>query len=134
DAGERRFADRIARLLDDAGDVRHEAALALGRLGDRRALPSLVTSLAQPERALDAATALAALGIGDDAAARAALAQEVGRFFGDALVKVRAAEALARAGDPRGLEHLRKAARSGRDDVRGLAESVLSQLPDGPHR
>jgi HEAT repeat protein len=130
DAGDRRHADRIARLLDDAADVRHEAALALARLGDRRALATLVAALGAPERALDAATALAALGIGDDGAVRAALTQEIGRFFGDALVKVRAAEALARAGDARGLEHLRKAARSRRDDVRGLAQSVLSELGD----
>jgi len=128
DAGDRRYADRIARSLDDADDVRHEAALALARLGDRRAVATLVGSLGVADRALDAATALASLGIGDDAAVRAALAHEVGRFFGDALVKVRAAEALARAGDARGTEHLRKAARSRRDDVRGLAESVLTTL------
>jgi HEAT repeat protein len=136
DAGERRFADRVARLLDEPGEVRHEAALALGRLGDRRALPPLVAALTTRDHALDAATALAALGIADDAAARAALAQEVTRLFGDPLVKVRAAEALARAGDERGRVHLRKAAKSGRDDVRGLAESVLSQLGDAaaPHR
>ena len=130
DAGERRHADRLARLLDDAGDVRHEAALALARLGDRRALPSLVAALGTADRAFDAATALAQLGIGDDAAARAALSQEVSRFFGDAMVKVRAAEALAKAGDERGREHLRKAAKSRRDDVRGLAQSVLSELGD----
>ena len=59
---------------------------------------------------------------------RAALAHEVGRFFGDPLVKVRAAEALAKRGDARGVEHLQKAARSRRDDVRGLAESVLTEL------
>jgi len=135
DSGERRYADRIARCLDDAVDVRHEAALALARLGDRRALPTLVGALAVADRALDAATALAALGIGDDAAARAALGQAIGRFFGDALVKVRAAEALARAGDARGPEYLRKAARSRRDDVRGLAETVLSELGgDASHR
>jgi len=69
----------------------------------------------------------------DDAAARAALGQEVSRFFGDAMVKVRAAEALAKAGDERGKEHLRKAAKSRRDDVRGLAQSVLSELGDA-HR
>lgn len=130
DAADASYVDRVARRLDDEDEVRHEAALALARLGDRRALPLLVAALGRRERALDAATALAALGVADDLAARAALAQEVTRFFGDALVKVRAAEALARAGDERGLAHLRKAARAGRDDVRGLAESVLSQLGD----
>ena len=58
----------------------------------------------------------------------AALTREVGRFFGDPLGKVRAAEALARAGDPSGRAHLDKAARSRRDDVRGLAQSVLETL------
>ena len=130
DSGERRHADRIARLLDDSDDTRHEAALALARLGDRRAVPTLVSALAVVDRALDAATALAALGIGDDAVARAALGNEVDRFFGDALVKVRAAEALAKAGDARGRAHLKKALRSRRDDVRGLAQSVLSELGD----
>ena len=96
-------------------------------------MPTLVAALASADRALDAATALAALGIGDDAVARAALSHEVARFFGDALVKVRAAEALAKAGDARGGEYLRKAARSRRDDVRGLAESVLSQLGGDGH-
>src|SRR5207302_6816389 len=115
DSGERAEADRVARLLDDVDDVRHEAALALARLGDRRATTVLVAALGRADRALDAATALAQLGVGDDDAARAALAQLVGKLFGDALVKVRAAEALARAGDARGLAHLRKAARSRRD-------------------
>ena len=130
DSGERRYADRIARLLDDSDDVRNEAALALARLGDRRAVPTLVAALAVADRALDAATQLAALGLGEDAAARAALGHEVDRFFGDPLVKVRAAEALARAGDARGRAHLHKALRSRRADVRGLAQSVLSDIGD----
>ena len=130
DAGERRHADRLARLLDDRDDIRHEAALALARLGDRRALPALVAGLGVADRALDAATPLASLGVGEDAVARAALGHEVERFFGDPMVKVRAAEALAKAGDARGRAHLAKAARSRRDDVRGLAQSVLSELGD----
>lgn len=126
DAGDRALGDRIARRLDDADEVRFEAALALARLGDRRALPTLTAALGDGDRALDAATALARLGL--DEGARAALGALLDRFFGDALVKVRAAEALARAGDERGLGHLRKAARARRDDVRGLARSVLSEL------
>ncbi|HWE29373.1 MAG TPA: HEAT repeat domain-containing protein [Polyangia bacterium] len=133
DSGERVHTDRLARLLDDTDDVRHEAALALARLGDRRGLPSLVRALADRNRALDAATALAKIGIGGDAAATAALGQAVERWLGDPLVKVRAAEALARAGDERGMAHLRRAARASRDDVRGLAESVLSDLQHAAH-
>ncbi len=128
DAGDPSVAEALTALLDDADDVRYEAALALVRLGDRRGVPFLIRALGSSERALDAATALAALGLDGDPAMTAALAREVGRFFGDPLVKVRAAEALARAGDPSGRAHLDKAARSRRDDVRGLAQSVLETL------
>jgi HEAT repeat protein len=131
DDGDGRHRAALAQLLDDVREVRHEAALALARLGDRRALPALTAALDDRDRAYDAAAALAALGIGDDRAARAALGALVGRFFGDPLLKVRAAEALARGGDSAGLEHLRRAARSRRDDVRGLAQSVLSELGYG---
>ena len=41
---------------------------------------------------------------------------------------VRVAEALVKAGHPGGRAHLEKAARSRREDVRGLAQSVLSNL------
>jgi HEAT repeat protein len=133
DSGQRVHADRLARLLDDNDDVRHEAALALARLGDRRGLPSLLRVLGDRNRALDAATALARLGIGGDATATAALGRTVERWLGDPLVKVRAAEALARAGDGRGMIHLRRAAKAGRDDVRGLAQSVLSELSSLGH-
>jgi HEAT repeat protein len=116
----------LAARLDDVPEVRHEAALALARLGDRRALPRLLSALDDGERALDAAAAIAQLGIDDPA--REALARLLSRWLADPLVKVRAAEALARAGDRRGRAHLERAARARRDDVRGLAQSVLSDL------
>jgi HEAT repeat protein len=131
DAGDHAFAAVLVRLLDDADEPRHEAALALAQLHDRRAIPSLLSALRQADRAFDSATALAALDAARDADVREMLAGEMTRLFGDALVKVRAAEALARAGDDRGLEHLRKATRSRREDVRGLARSVLSDLGHG---
>jgi hypothetical protein len=49
------------------------------------------------------------------------------------MVKLRAAQALARAGDPRGRAHLEKALRARRDEVRGLAQTVLAQLDGDPH-
>ena len=134
DARDRDSADLLVKALGDRptggplGELRHEAALALARIGDRRCVPALLEALSQADQALDAATALAELGVRDDALAKEALAREVTRFFGDPLVKVHAAEALARAGDPRGRAHLTKAARARRDDVRGLAESVLLNL------
>ena len=44
-----------------------------------------------------------------------------------------AAEALAKGGNARALEHLRRAAHARREDVRGLAQSVLSELGHGAH-
>jgi HEAT repeat protein len=124
----RPFLDALAARLGDERAVRHEAALALARLGDRRGIPTLVLALGDREQALDAATALAEIGVEGNPEATAALARVLSRTFGDRLVKVRAAEALARAGDPRGRAHLARAARARRDDVRGLAQSVLSNL------
>lgn len=128
DARDAASAEALAARLTDVPEVRHEAALALARLGDGRGREPLVEALAHAERALDAASALATLGVGDDLQALATLRRLVGRLFADPLVKVRAAEALARAGDPRGREHLEKARRARREDVRGLAQSVLSDL------
>jgi HEAT repeat protein len=129
DASDKGARDALAARLDDADAVRFEAALALARMGDRRGLPLLLAALRQRERAYDAASAIAGLGPGGDDTLRAALHRELSRFFGDPLVKVRCAEALARAGDPRGRAHLDAALRSRREDVRGLAQSVLETLP-----
>ena len=119
---------RSARLLDDAGDVRHEAALALARLGDRRA-HAVAGGGARHRRSRarrrHRARRRSASATTARARARCRAARST-RFFGDALVKVRAAEALARAGDARGLEHLRKAARSPPRRRARLAQSVLS--------
>jgi len=128
DAGDDKAREPLAGRLKDCDEVAWESALALARLGDRRGSGKLVEALADRDRALDAAGALAQLGCADDATVRDALGRELGRFFGDPLVKVRAAEALAKAGDPRGKPHLEKAARSSRDDVRGLASDVLKGL------
>lgn len=129
DAGDRGAVDRIAAHLEDEPAVRHEAALALARLGDERGRPLLLTALGDRDRAFEAATALATLGLGDDPAHRDEVAQlATRRLFGDPLVKVRLAEALARSGDQRGFTQLHKAARARREDVRGLAQSVLSDL------
>jgi HEAT repeat protein len=128
DASDPAYAPSLRLLLDDVAAVRFEAALALARLGDRAGAGVLVDALDEPARALDAAGALAELGVAGDERALAALGRVVGRFFGDPLVKVRAAEALARAGDPRGRAHLDKAARARREDVRGLAADVLSRI------
>jgi len=128
DAGAQEAGEELAALLDDTLAVRHEAALALARLGDARAVPVLLAALGNRERALDAAEALSRLNAAAQPEVKAALSHELSRWLGDPLVKVRAAEALARAGDPRGRQHLKKAARARRQDVRGLAQSVMSEL------
>ena len=63
DAGERRHADRLARARSTTpATCATRPRWRCRALGDRRALPSLVAALGTPDRALDAATALAALG------------------------------------------------------------------------
>jgi HEAT repeat protein len=135
DARDAASADALAPLVADASpEVRHEAALALARLHDRRAVPVLVAALDDRARALDAASALADLGAADGEPGRAALTRALGRLLGDPLVKLHAARALARSGDARARAWLEKAARSRREDVRGLAQSVLSDLGDAINR
>jgi HEAT repeat protein len=128
DVGDHESKDALSALLADAVEVRHEAALALARLDDRRGLAILVAALGDRERAFDAAAALAHLGIEDSTEARAALVRILKRPFGDPLVKVMAADALAKAGEALGRQHLLKAAHARRDDVSGLAQSVLREL------
>jgi HEAT repeat protein len=55
----------IEQLQAEDLDTRQAAAVALGRIGDRRATPALVAALTDPELALPAAGALAHLGDGD---------------------------------------------------------------------
>ena len=55
----------IDQLQAEDLDTRQAAAVALGRIGDRRATGALVAALADPELALPAAGALAHLGDGD---------------------------------------------------------------------
>src|SRR5262249_1354655 len=115
--------DALARLLDDAhGEPRFEAAYALALHGDRRATGALTRFLHDDQRALDAAQGLALLA---DPGARPALERVLRRFFAPALVKVRAAHALAILGSAAGRAHLEKAARARREDVRGLAKECL---------
>ena len=126
-AADRAIDDALAALLGDGHpEPRFEAAIALARHGDRRATAVLLPFLRDAGRALDAAQALGALA---DPESRPALERFLRRPFASPLVKVCAAHALARLGEPRGRAHLERASRSRRDDVRGLAEELLSSLP-----
>jgi HEAT repeat protein len=132
--GDTRAAGWLADLLvDPKPETRLEAGLALARLGDVRATDTLLAFLGDADRAYLAIEGLEAVGDRRCAPHLAALA---GRFFAAKIVRVRAAAALL-AVDP---DHpgatvarvfLRKAARSRRPDVRGLAEESLHKLE--PH-
>lgn len=86
-----------ALLADPDHDIRTYAALALGMLGDRRAVPALVTHLEDPDANVRF-HALEALGrIGDRSAADAVAAVAESRDFAVAFV---ALDALAAIGEP----------------------------------
>jgi HEAT repeat protein len=110
-------------LADLFAAPRFEGALALARLRDPRAAPVLIEFLGDRLRALDAAQALALL---QDERSRAPLLRILRRFFAPRPLKVRAAYALMRLGDPAGRAYLEKAARARNEMVRGLAEEMLS--------
>src|SRR5262249_39446694 len=106
-------------------DPRFEAAYALAQHGDRRATPILHEFLRDETRALDAASALSQL---RDPRSAEPLRRLLRRFFAPALVKVRAAHALAGRGDEAGRAYLTRAATRRREDVSGLAKECLDEL------
>ncbi|HJZ88680.1 MAG TPA: HEAT repeat domain-containing protein [Polyangia bacterium] len=123
--------DALALLLEDPHpEPRFEAAYALALHRDRRATEILASYLSDPERALDAAQALTWLA---DPRSEPALRRVLRRFLAPTLLKVRAAHALARLGEPEGRARLEKAARSRREDVRGLARECLDELAARDH-
>jgi HEAT repeat protein len=109
-------------------EPRFEAAYALARHGDKRATLVLHDFLRDETRAYDAADALGQLA---DPRSLEPLRRLMRRWFAPALVKVRAAHALALLGDAAGREYLEKAAERRREDVSGLAKELLEK---GPHR
>ena len=95
----RALASLIVALADDDPWVRVAAATALGKLGDDQAAPSLVRMLEADESLVVRRAALSALGSLDAyATARPALLKAL--TDEDALISRRAAEQLARAGNP----------------------------------
>lgn len=118
-------ADRLAKLLRDADPaVRLEAALALAKYGDARAARELGRHL-EHDRAFEAIEAIAALG----ARERADDLAKVARAFLKPLeLKAAAAAALARLGDPRGVEVLRDIARAFRSDGRTYVAEAIGML------
>lgn len=113
------------RLGDPSAEVRAEAALALARLGDARAIPELRRLLDHPDRALAAAEGLGALHAEE---AREELATIARALLRPLMIKAAAAGALARIGDPRGVEALRAVLRALRADGRTYAVVVAGEL------
>ncbi len=133
--GEKRAAGWIADLLDDAvATVRFEAAYALARFRDARAVEPLIGFLADKSRQYEAIEGLELVG---DRRAAPHLAALAARLLAPRLIRIRAAAALlavqpdhAAAPDARRL--LEKAARSGREEIRGLASESLEKLAAPP--
>jgi HEAT repeat protein len=131
------FAEEVIRTFEDsAGDdprVRRYLALAMGRLGDRRAVPVLVRELGEGEGgpAPDAETriyAIWALGALGDAAALPALARMAASD--DAGVRKAAVHALGALPGEEQTAALRRALDDGVEDVRWNAALALGRQGD----
>jgi HEAT repeat protein len=125
-----RFADTardaLREALGDADlDVRIEAALALSRAGDAAGAPALRAAIDRAEYAIEALDAVGALRLRELSDAVAAIAESVLRPL---LLKVAAARALIRVGDPRGVPALRDVVRAFRSDGRSYAAQVIGEL------
>lgn len=118
--------ERLVRALTDTdAEVRLEAALALRKANDARGVGVLRSSLRHPERRFEVMDALGALGAKD---AIPDLVKLASAFLEAPLVKAAASAALARLGDPRGVEGLRAALRAWREGTREYALGVVAEL------
>ena len=135
----REAARALARLADPARDpliaalshtdwlVRNNAAWALGRIADRRAVEPLVDRLAD-ERAEVRATAAGSLGRIEDGRATAPLIELLRDI--ETTVREVAAWALGRLEDQRALQPLVNALRDAASQVRAQAAWSLGRLED----
>jgi len=131
--GDRRAAGWIVELLGDARrETRFEAACALAELSDARALEPLCEFLRRGDTAYAAIEGLEAIG---DVRAVPSLAMSMRRLLADRILRIRAAGAVL-ALDSGGVDSdyakklLEKAAKSRREDLRGLAEELLARRQD----
>ncbi|MDD9936529.1 MAG: HEAT repeat domain-containing protein [Myxococcales bacterium] len=116
----------LREALDDPSPrVRQRAAISLGTLGDSAAVPALCEALGDPELLVAALDLLGGLGEPRAVAPVAAIATA---FLKPLPLKVAAARALCRLGDPRGLAALFSVLRALRGDGRSYAVEVIGEL------
>lgn len=121
------MAGTFAQRLRSLHNVRAHAAVALGRLGDRRAVPPLLKALADPDPVLrtQAAAALGRLKAGEAVPSLIGALQDT-----DAGVRQTAATALGIMGDPSAVPSLVQALQDAAEGVRARAAAALGRLGD----
>lgn len=120
------LAEALAGKVGDADvRVRGAAGLALAERGDRRAIPALRELLGDPHFAFDAAASLGELGATEAAEDLASLGA---RMLAPLVLRAVAGGALARLGDPRGADILRRVIRAWRADGRSTAVELAGEL------
>ena len=115
----------LAALRDGEADVRYQAAVALERIGDPRAVDGLLAALHDGEADVCSRAAWALGEIGDPRAVDGLLAA---LRDGDADVRSSAAWALGQIGDPRAVDGLLAALQDGEAHVRSWAAWALGEI------
>lgn len=124
-------ADPLAATLlaecwgDHNPQVRRRVAIAFAGRGDGRGLNDVLLALNDAELVFDALDALGHLG---DKSAGDAIAHLAAGLLQPLVVKATAGAALARLGDPRGVEVLRRVLRAWRADGRSVAVEFVGNL------
>jgi HEAT repeat protein len=117
----------VAMLGDRDAGTRGSAALALGRIGDRRAVESLILALADSDTFVreSAISALGKLGDPRSVNALCAALNDSNDF-----VRFDAATALGELKDPRAVEPLIAALKDPDPEIRGQAAAALGKIGD----
>lgn len=114
----------LSLVAHDDPDLRWKACIALGEIGDARAIPALVERLADDDRFVRARAISALVRIGSIALPFLTLALE----DPDARVRAGSADALGQIGDPAAIEGLLIAIRDPVESVRRAAAVALLRL------
>lgn len=118
-------ADLRRAEADANAGVRAEAALALARMGEAPDVAALAPALADPELVGEVLDAIGGFQLQALHAEVVNLAESI---FKPLTVKVAAARALLRLGDPRGAQTLRAVMRAFRSDGRSYAVQIAGEL------